>query len=55
MPVQPLTSRVVSVVEHVCERVSRHLSVTPTIPNKLEFYVFIERCQQKDSLTKPSK
>lgn len=35
MPIHPLTSRVVIVFEQDLERASRHLSVTPTIPNKL--------------------
>lgn len=35
MPMHPFTSRVVIVVEQNLERTSRHLSVTPTIPNKL--------------------
>uniref|UniRef100_A0A2P2JEZ7 F-box protein At3g58530 isoform X2 n=1 Tax=Rhizophora mucronata TaxID=61149 RepID=A0A2P2JEZ7_RHIMU len=35
MPMQPLTSRVVIQLEQNLDRASRHLSVTPTIPNKL--------------------
>lgn len=35
MPIQPFTSRVVSVLEQKLDSASRDLSVTPTIPNKL--------------------
>jgi len=38
MPIHPFTSRVVMLLEHDFESASKHLSVTPTIPNKLQIY-----------------
>lgn len=40
MPIHPFTSRVVIVSEQELDRASRHLSVTPTIPNKLHYVFF---------------
>ena len=37
IPIHPFTSRVVSLCEQDLESASKHLSVTPTIPNKLHF------------------
>lgn len=38
MPIHPFTSSVVIVFEQDFERASKHLSVTPTIPNKLHIF-----------------
>lgn len=46
IPTHPFTSRVVILCEQDLERASRHLSVTPTIPNKLHEQLLSTICRQ---------
>jgi len=48
MPIHPFTSRVVILLEQDFESSSRHLSVTPTIPNKLQICPFQHISKRSD-------